>query len=152
MGGLLNDDQKAAIFADFARAMETFARPLTVYQEAQRTVVVSNPDFNPIEDWNQNNTDIQNTPVFSTISGRILWSKDQEWRYLTPGGLHPSQLKLKDATKASCRLKVDSTGYALLRTAKKVQIDGILMDPDSEPRQHGPFGTGFWTFSFVRSS
>lgn len=152
MSSLLTDAEKASLMADFRSAIDTHTRALTVWQEAAHTVVVSNPDYNPYTAYNQNVSDVTNTPVSSVISGRIMWDKDQNWRYLTPGGLHPSELKVKDATNRACRLKVDASGHALLATAKKVEIDGVMLDRESEPRPHGLFSPDSWTFYFVRSS
>lgn len=148
---LLSDAEKASLSADFNQAVQTFVRPLIVYQEAQRTVIITNPNFNPIEAWNQNNTEIQNTPVYSTISGRILWDKQQEWKYIRPPGGDSAQIKAKDATNRAVRIKVDASGYNLLKDAKKVEVDGVLLDPDSQPRPHGLFDTNYYTFYYVRS-
>lgn len=147
----LSDADKSSISADFQAAVSTWFRPLVIYQEAQKTVVVSDPNWNPIEAWNQNNTNVVNTPVFSTVSGRILWDKQQEWKYMKPYEGQQAQLKVKDATSRSCRIKVDQSGYSLLVTAKKVEVDGVLLDPESQPRPHGVFAPDFWTFYFVRS-
>lgn len=146
----LTDAEKAAIFADFHAAMDTYCRPLTVYQEAQRTVVSSNPNWNPIEAFNQNDLTVTNTPVYATVSGRIMWDRSQDWNFVK--GLSDSQLKVKSATDRACRIKVDYSGYSLLKTAKKVEVDGVMLTPESEPRPHGPFGTGYWTFYFIRSA
>jgi hypothetical protein len=149
MSSLISDSEKALLLTDFQQVVDTFLRPLVVYQEAQRTVIVSNPDYNPFSDWNQNNTDIQNTPVYTTISGRILWDKQQEWKYVRPPD--SPQIKTKDATNRSVRLKVDPSGYNLLKDAKKVEIDGVLLDIESQARPHGLFDTNYYTFYFVRS-
>jgi hypothetical protein len=150
---LLTDAEKTSLIADFGLAVNTWERTLVIYQEAQKTVVVSDPNWNPIEAWNQNNSDITNTPVYSTVSGRIMWDKQQEWKYMKPyaGQGGEAQIKVKDQTSRACRLKVDSSGYNLLLTAKKVEIDGVLMDPESQPRPHGLFTPNYWTFYFVRS-
>lgn len=149
MSSLLTAAEKAALVADLNQVVETFLQPLTVYQEGSRTVVNSNPNFNPIEDWQQNNTTVTSTPVFSTISGRILWDRQQEWKFSrTP---IEAQFKAKDATRQAVRLKVDASGNALLKTAKEVQIDGVLLYPDSQPRPHGLFGTDYYTHYFSRA-
>lgn len=149
----LTDSEKAAIFASFDAAMDTYVRPLIVYQEAQKTVIISNPNYNPLEGaYDQNNTDILNTPIYTTIYGRILYDKDQEFSYIKPyEGNDNGQLKLPDQTTRSVRIKVDYSGYSLLSTAKKIELDGYLFDPASQPRPHGPFGTGYWTFYYNRS-
>lgn len=151
---LLTDAEKAYIAADFQSAVSTFFRPLVIYQEAEKTVIVSDPKWNPIDAWNQNDTSVQNTPVLSTVSGRIFWDKQQEWKYLKPyagQGTDQAQIKVKDQVTRSCRVKVDQSGYNLLVTAKKVEVDGVMLDPESQPRPHGLFAPDFWTFYFVRS-
>lgn len=152
MAGFLTDAEKASLQADFRSAIDTHTRALTVWQEAAHTVVVSDPDFNPYTAYNQNVANVTNTPVSSVISGRIMWDRQQEWAFLKPGGVHPSEIKVKDATNRACRLKVDASGYALLATAKKVEIDGVMLDRESEPRPHGLFTPDSYTFYFVRSS
>lgn len=150
---LLTEAEKAAIFNDFNVAISTYERPLTVYQEAQKTVIVANPDYNPYTSYNQNSADIQNTPVSTTIVGRIMWDKKLDWQFLKPGGLSDGQYKVKqDMTDQAVRLKVGYSGYALLKDAKRVQIDSVLLEQASLPRQHGPFGTGYWTFFYTRTA
>lgn len=154
MSSLLTDVQKSSLVADFNNVIDTFVRPLIVYQEATKTVIVSDPNFNPIEQWNPNNTEIVNTPVFSTISGRILYDKSQEWSFVRPypgRGSSEGQIKVKDDVVRSMRLKVDRSGYFLIRDAKKVQVDGHLFDNESVARPHGLFGAETYTFYFVRS-
>ncbi len=147
---LLTDAEKAALTADLDQVAATFLRPLIVYQEGARTVIVSDPNANPIEDWNQNSTEIRETPIFSTISGRILWDRSQEYLFArTP---IEAQFKAKDATHQAVRLKVDASGYALLKTAKKVEIDGVMLDPMSAPRPHGLFSPNYHTLYFQRSA
>lgn len=150
----LSDAEKAALTADFNAAITTWDRTLVVFQEAQKTVIISDPNFNPLEQWSQNNTNITNTPVYSTISGRILWDKSQEWKYLTPyrgQGSQEAQIKAKDQTSRACRIKVDQSGYNLLVTAKEVEVDGVMLFPESQPRPHGLFSPTYWTFYYVRA-
>lgn len=154
MSSILTDAQKAALVNDFKGVIDTFVRPLVVYQEASKTVIISNPNFNPIEQWSPNGTEIQNTPVYSTISGRILYDKGQEDSFVRPypgRGVGEGQIKVKDDVVRSMRLKVDLTGYRLIRDAKKVQVDGHLFDNESVARPHGLFGAETYTFYFVRS-
>ncbi len=150
----ISETDKALMTADFDGAVASWLRPLTIWQEPQKVVVVSDVNYNPIEAYNQNNTEITNVPVFSSVSGRILWNDQQDWKYVKPyqgRGANEGQLKVKDQTTQSCRLKVDPSGYNLLLGAKKVQIDGVLMDPESQPRPHGLFWPTYYTFYFVRS-
>jgi hypothetical protein len=135
--------------------VDTFVRPLLVYQEATHTVIISDPNYNPIDgNYNQNNLNITNTPNFTTISGRVMYDKTQDWAFTTPyvgRGGGEGQLKMKDATKRSVRIKVDPSGYALLNTAKKIELDGNLFDLESIGRPHGLFTPNYYDFYFVRS-
>lgn len=134
--------------------VDATVRALYVYQEATMTVIVSDPNWNPINGYNQNNTNITNVANYALISGRVLYDKQQEWAFFRPyvgRGPNEGQLKLKDQTTRSVRIKVDPTGYALLQNAKKVQVDGELFDLESIARPHGLFLPNFYTFYFVRS-
>ncbi len=148
MSSLFTDAEKAALQADFQSVIDTFVRPLTVYQDAAQTVVVNSADYNPYTSNNQNSTEITYTPVASTVSGRIMWDKLQELKFVRPEVA--AQIKVTDQTARAVRLKVDGSGYALLVNAKRVQIDGVLCLPDSNPRPHGLFAPDYWTFYFVR--
>ncbi len=153
MSSLLSDSEKAELVTDFQNVVDTFVRPLLVYQEATHTVIISDPNYNPLEAYNQNNTDITNTPNYTTINGRVMYDKDQEWSFVKPAGQSAGegQIKVKDATKRSVRIKVDPFGYALLNTAKKIELDGNLFDLESIARPHGLFVPNYYTFYFVRS-
>lgn len=152
MSSLFTDSEKAALVNDFKQVVDTFLRPLKVYLEPTKIIVVSNPDYNPYDDASQNSTDIQNVPVEHTIQGRILYDKNQEWSFINPKGSGGAeQLKLKDQTVRAVRVKVDADGYAILKDGKKFEIDGFLFNLESLPRPHGLFGVDYYTFYFVRS-
>lgn len=152
---LLTDAEKNELRADFNEVVATFTRPLTVYQEPEKTVIVSDPNYNPYESFNQNDLDITNTPIANIIQGRILYDKNQEWSYVKMyGGQNAGEaaIKVKDSDNVrAVRVKVDPAGHALLSTAKKFEIDGLLFDKESEPRPHGLFGVDYYTYYFRRS-
>ena len=151
---MLSDSDKSDMVAGFQNVVDTFVRPLYVYQEATQVVVITDPNYNPIDGYNQNNQNVTNLANFTIISGRVLYDKQQEWAFVRPyvgRGPNEGQLKIKDQTTRSVRIKVDPTGYALLNTAKKVQVDGNLFDIESIARPHGLFAPNFYTFYFVRS-
>lgn len=147
---LLTDAEKAALSADFAAATATWLRPLRVWQEAQKTVIVSDPNWNPYTANNQNSVDIINTPVCTIISGAILWDKTQDYPFLKPE--IAAQIKVKNQVERACRVKVDASGHALLASCKQVEIDGEPMIRDTKPRPHGLFSTDRYTYYFIRSN
>lgn len=147
---LLTDTQKIQLQDILQSGVRTFFRPLTVYQEATRTVLISDPNYNPYTAYNQNVTTVQNTPVYTIISGAVLWDKMQEIPFV-----HPSigaAIKVKDQTSRAVRIKTDASGFSLLQNCKKIEIDGALCDRDTNPRPHGLFFPDRYTFYFVRSS
>lgn len=150
----LSDADKASLTADFQSVgIDQWGRALQIYQEARHTVVVSNVNYTPLNAYNQNSTQITNTPTVSTVTGRILWDKQQEWDYVRPytsRGTDEAQLKVKDQVTRACRVKVDPSGYNLLLNAKLLMIDGVQMIPQSQPRPHGLFWPTHYTFYFVR--
>lgn len=155
MSSLISDSDKLAYAAAFQLNVDTWIRTLIVYQEPLKTVIISDPNYNPYESYNQNNTNILNTPVFSTISGRIMYDKDQELAYARPyagRGVDEGQIKLKNQSVRSVRVKVDISGFNLLQNAKKVEIDGQLFDFASLPRPHGLFTPTYFTFYYNRST
>lgn len=155
MASLLSDTEKAALVSDFKNVVDTFLRALTVYEEPEKTIVVSDPNYNPYEAFNQNNLNITNTPRPVTVYGRILYDKNQEWSFMRPQGgntVGEPAIKVKDTSNVrACRIKVDAAGHAILQRAKKYEIDGILFDRESEPRPHGLFGVDHYTYYFKRS-
>ena len=147
---LLTDQEKAQLQLELQSGVATFFRALTVYQEANRTVIVTDPNYNPYTSTNnQNSLDVQFTPVATIISGAVLWDKVQEWPFLTPGV--GAEIKIKDQTKQAVRIKTDASGWALLSTSKQVEVDGTLLSRTTNPRPHGLFTPDRYTFYFTRS-
>jgi hypothetical protein len=154
VGSILSNAEKMDISNGLDGVAATFVRPLYIYQEAQQTVVITDPLYNPIDGYNQNNLNVTNLANFTLISGRVLYDKQQEFAFARPyvgRGPNEGQLKLKDQTTRSVRIKVDATGYALLNTAKKIELDGLQFDRESMPRPHGLFVPNYYTLYFVRS-
>lgn len=138
--------------AGFQNAIDTSVRSFTIWQEATRTLINTSATFNPLL-YTANNTGILNTPNFNTISGRVLYDKQQEYAFARPyvgRGPNEGQVKIKDQTTRSVRIKVDATGYALMNTCKEVDIDGFAFVLESVPRPHGLFVPNQYTFYFVR--
>ena len=139
--------------SDFQGAIDTFTRPFTIYQEATRTVIQADPNWNPYS-YSQTTTGTQYTPNPVVISGRILYDKQQEWGFVRPyvgRGPNEGQLKIKDQTTRAVRIKVDASGASVLQLGKKFVIDGLNFDLESQQRPHGLFGAETYTFYFVRS-
>jgi len=146
----------ADMVSGFQNAIDTFAiQPITIWQAPQQTYIATDPNWNPFSQPQQNVTgDVQVTQIMNLISGRVLYDKQQEWGFVRPyvgRGPNEGQLKIKDQTTRSVRIKVDATGYALLSKApKEVDIDGFAFFLESVARPHGLFLPNQYTFYFTR--
>lgn len=154
---LLSQAEMADMLAARSNQFATFARAFTLYQDAIQTTLILDPNWNPLTFGGQNQTGNPATPQPITISGCILYDKQQEWSYARPyvgRGPNEGQLKIKDQTTRSVRIKVDPSGYALLggpNAAKVVEIDGFTFNLESVARPHGLFGAEYYTFYYVRA-
>ncbi len=157
MSNILSASQRAAFASGRRDVFDTFARPILIYQEPQITYISTAPaeHWNPIDGYNQNATGVSIAPVYTTISGCILYDKIEETPFLTPfnsRGVNEAAIKVRDGNdNRSMRLKVDGSGYNLLKTAKKAEVDGFMFDVSSKPRPHGLFEPQYWTFYFERT-
>lgn len=121
---------------------DTFAREITVYQEAEKVLISTDPNFNPI--FRRSSSNIQVTPKKSTIIARILYGKDQEVDSVNGIGVDFQ-------TKVSLpigwvRLKVGKDGYEILKDCKRIEFDGRTFAPLSSNRPHGLFEIDYYTF------
>ncbi len=141
---LLTNTEKASYDAALSSVFATFARPLTVYLEAATAVVNTNPDFaGMFGDASQNAVGPLSTPVTPqryTVTGCVLYGNKQPWEYVEPGSrANYQQNKIRESF-GSVRLKVDTSGYALLKDANQVVLDGFTFQVVSTARPHGLVG------------
>lgn len=152
MSSLLSTAQQAQFKAGISSVFWSFARPFSVYITAKTAVISTSPLYSPFG-FHDQNTAISAvnpavTPQAYTVTGCILYGRDQPWPYVTPdGGTDAQQLKLRDSD-GKVRIKVEASGYALLKQAETVVLDGFTFVMESTPRPHGIVGSpDRWTFS-----
>lgn len=154
---LLSDSEKISFDAAMQSLFDTFARPLLIYQEPQKATISTSLTFSRFGQHDQNAAvtadNVANVPRVYTITGCILYNNKQPWDYVAPAqGADAQQDKLRNAF-GMVRVKVDATGYGLLREARLVTIDGFDFQPVSTPRPHGLVGQpNRWTFSYQQKS
>ncbi len=131
---------------------ETFKRGFTLYLDAGVAVVNTNPNFpGMFGDASQNATTVLNTPQVFQLSGCILYGNKQPWEFVEPGSRGNYQQNKIRESEGIVRIKVDPTGYALLRDAEQVRIDGFTFVSDSTPRPHGLVGNpNMYTLTFQK--
>ena len=151
MASLFTDAQKAAFEATQVQVHDTFARPITIFKNSQKTVIFSNPDHNFIFDAGPNQTTVQETIVSGVFNARILYKPDQKSDMFRAGdgALNQAQI-FQQMPQGDVRLKLDITGRNFLLEATRVEFDGTIFNIKTDQRPHGLFTPQFYNFYLTR--
>ncbi len=140
---LISTSERAALNSVMDDIHETFAREITVYKEASKVVIITDPNFNPLYDTGEQTTSYVNTPVYKTFKVRIQYEDDIAKRYWSDAGMQ-SQIKL-EAIVGTVRLKILSSDYDYIKDAKRFDVDGKRYVLNSSFRPHGLFDNKYYT-------
>ena len=149
MAGFLSSDQITKI-RDLADTLHTtFARTITVYKNAKKTLIASTTALNSL--YRRTNTGsnsaVEYTEVSQSFTARIYYD-DMDTSYLTDDG--PSQqagTQNKVVVAAgTVRIVVKQDAYDYLSEARRVEFDGtkFIIESDGQPR--GLTSNQFYTF------
>ena len=149
MAGFLSSDQITKI-RDLADTLHTtFARTITVYKNAKKTLIASTTAWNSL--YRRTNTGsnsaVEYTEVSQSFTARIYYD-DMDTSYLTDDG--PSQqagTQNKVVVAAgTVRIVVKQDAYDYLSEARRVEFDGtkFIIASDGQPR--GLTSHQFYTF------
>ncbi len=139
----LTTNQKNSYNNEFNNLHATFGRPITIYQTAQETVLVTNPDNNYLFQ-NAPSNSLTSTIVQSGVYlARILYGKKQ---IRDPFNSHSNDQNQIELSAGEVRIKLDPTGSAYLANVERVQFDGKTFNVISDSRPHGLFDPNFKTF------
>ncbi len=151
MADLFSPSQKAAFEQTQRDIHDTFARPITIFKNSQKTVIFSNPDHNFIFDAGPNQTVTEDVIVSGTFNARILYKPDQKDEMFKGGDGNLNQTQnFQEMQLGEVRLKLDITGRNFLLDAKRVEFDGEIFNITSAQRPHGLFTPQFYNFYLTR--
>ena len=149
MAGFLSEDQitKVQNLADTLHT--TFARTITVYKTAKKTLIASTSAYNSL--YRRTNTgsnaSVKYTTISQTFEARIYYD-DMDTSYLTDDG--PSQqagtqnkVIVPDGT---VRIVVKESAYDYLSEARRVEFDGTKFIIESDGQPSGFTSNQFYTF------
>ena len=149
MAGFLSSDQITKI-RDLADTLHTtFARTITVYKNAKKTLIASTTAWNSL--YRRTNTGsnsaVEYTEVSQSFTARIYYD-DMDTSYLTDDGPSPqagTQNKVVVAA-GTVRIVVKQDAYDYLSEARRVEFDGtkFIIESDGQPR--GLTSNQFYTF------
>ena len=149
MAGFLSADQITKI-RDLANTLHTtFARTITVYKNAKKTLIASTDSWNSLYGRTNTGSDssVEYTIASETLQARIYYD-DMDTAYLNDGGRTEqagSQNKVLVAD-GTVRIVVQEAGYNYLSEARRVEFDGtkFIIESDGQPR--GLTENQFYTF------
>ena len=149
MAGFLSADQITKI-RDLADTLHTtFARTITVYKNAKKTLIASTDSWNSLYGRTNtgSNSSVEYTIASETFQARIYYD-DMDTAYLNDGGRTEqagSQNKVLVAD-GTVRIVVQEAGYNYLSEARRVEFDGtkFIIESDGQPR--GLTENQFYTF------
>lgn len=143
--GYLTDSMKTEYDSALYTLFETYMSPFTVYVTAQQAVISTSFTYSRFGDHSQNaaitpdNTVVN--PLSYVVSGCINYGNGQPWEYVEPGSRGNYQQDKIRESFGTVKLKVTPTGYALLKDAKSVVLDGFNFTLTSNARPHGLVGS-----------
>jgi len=143
MSSLFTPTQLTSYDAALDNVFDTFKRPIMAYVEAQAITLSSSMTYSRFGQHDQNVLNPPVTPQGTQIYACIRYGNGQAYDFMAPGS--DVQLKLRES-EGLVRIKVDATGYEIMKNAKTVVLDGFTFTIDSTPRPHGLVTPHRWTF------
>ena len=151
MAGLLSDSEKASLDLALDQLAQTFERDIFVYSEPTKTIIRTSINYTKYNDNNQNNTNIENTPVYTTIKARILYEGEMSNEFLVINKSSGTAIPLKTrSSNGRVRIKVNEAGFQSIKEAKKIEFDGEKFDVETLQRPHGLFNAQYYTYWLKR--
>lgn len=149
----ISEADKASLHSVMKGLAETWEQDIVVYQMPEKTIISQDPNFNIFQANSQNMFNPENEPIRYVLKARILYQKDQQYPFFDPyvgGQLDVAQLKQRSA-EGITRIKVNESGYNILKGTKVVELDGFQFTIDTLERPHGLFNRDYFTFHLKRS-
>ena len=149
MAGFLSSDQitKVQNLADTLHT--TFARTITVYKSAKKTLIASSSSWNSL--YGRTNTGSDSSVEYSTESKTFkarIYYDDMDTSYFTddgPADQAGTQNKVV-VSNGTVRIVVKFDGYKYLSEARRVEFDGTMFIIESDGTPRGFTSNQFYTF------
>jgi hypothetical protein len=145
MSSLIPESEKTLLQEAFNDLHDTFARPVYYFKESKKVIIQTNPSYNPIYGQGQQFTEsIKNVIDSGSFNARITYDTDKANSYINDPEID-SQLKLR-LPDGYVRIKVDASGYNVIKKTKRVVFDERTFSIESDVRPHGLFTPSHYTF------
>ena len=147
MASYLTDAQKASYQEVFKNMHDTFARDISIYKTKTSVFVATNSTYNALYGRLKNKSRTVKEVEEYTTKARIKYVGNQPEELIGELG---AQVNVR-FPEGTVRLKLDQTGYDMIKTASRIEIDGELFKIVSDPSKAGPFGVLFYVLYLQRN-
>jgi len=148
MAGFLSQNQINKINSLADTLHTTFARTITVYKNAKKTLIASTPAWNSLYRRTNtgSNSSVEYTTISDTFSARIYY-KDMEKDFLAAADTEQAGTQNKVILPdGSVEIVVKEAGYNYIREARRVYFDGRYFAIKSDGKPSGLVDNQFFTF------
>tara|TARA_Y100000004_G_scaffold33556_1_gene35689 strand:+ start:88 stop:555 length:468 start_codon:yes stop_codon:yes gene_type:complete len=148
MAGFLSQNQINKINSLSDTLHTTFARTITVYKNAKKTLIASTDNWNSLYRRTNtgSNTSVEYSTVSDTFEARIYYvDMDKEFLSNEAGAQSGTQNKII-LPDGSVKIVVKEAGYNYIREARRVEFDGTKFAIKSDGVPRGLTGNRFFTF------
>jgi hypothetical protein len=143
----LTDAQRTEYQNVFKNMHDTFAREITIYKTEVGIFVATNATYNALYSRLKNSKrKVKEVKKYSSRA-RIKYIGTQPEELINDFG---AQVNVR-FPEGTVRLKLDKTGYDLIKTAGRVEVDGELFKVVSDPSKAGPFSVLFYVLYLQRN-
>ena len=148
MAGFLSQNQINKINSLSDTLHTTFARTITVYKNAKKTLIASTDNWNSLYRRTNtgSNSSVEYTTVSETFEARIYYvDMDKEFLSNEAGAQSGTQNKII-LPDGSVKIVVAEAGYDYMREARRVEFDGTKFAIKSDGVPRGLTSNRFFTF------
>jgi hypothetical protein len=148
MAGFLSQNQINKINSLSDTLHTTFARTITVYKNAKKTLIASTDNWNSLYRRTNtgSNTSVEYTTVSESFEARIYYvDMDKEFLSNEAGAQSGTQNKII-LPDGSVKIVVTEAGYDYIREARRVEFDGTKFAIKSDGVPRGLTSNRFFTF------
>ena len=144
MTDLLSSGEKSAFDAVFDDLHDTFAREIVIYKKSKKVFVATNSTYNALYSRIKNEKGSEKTVEAVTLKARIAYSGNSGKE------TQENEILGLDVPADHVRIKINSTGYDLIKKASDIEVDGDLFDVVSDASKAGMFSVKYYNILLKR--
>lgn len=150
MSSYLNENIKNSISNSLLRMHDTFARKIYVFKNAEKTIISTSANYNPI--YGRTNVGGKGNISYEMIKAeyfaRVYYNKEDQEYLANDGSQNSSQNKII-LPKGSIRIVVTIEAYQFLQEARRVEVDGRIFAIKSGGSHSGFPANEFYSFDLT---